>query len=257
MRERGQYDEDDQDQPGDEQQGPYEPTRSRSGTQQPRWGTEQPQWVQQPKQAPQSDRPGWQAPQSDRPGWQAPRAADKPKKSGAKVGYGCLTVVAAVVVVLIAVAVDSGGKSANAGSATPVTTTTTAASAGAAAGGNTAAAVPAGTVAAQPASQAPAVPDQVVFSCTGSAPDGLSITYGPEGTQDSGSSLPFKQALPLGSSAQYYSVTAQLQGAGQITCTTTVDSDGQSTTQIGSANGGYNIASAEVCSDFSGGWQQC
>jgi hypothetical protein len=76
-------------------------------------------------------------------------------------------------------------------------------------------------------------------------------------SSDVASSLPFTKTVPLDSNAQYYNVTAQLSGAGQVSCTTVVDWDGQSVTQSGQASGGYNLAAAEVCSDFSGGWQTC
>jgi hypothetical protein len=146
----------------------------------------------------------------------------------------------------------SGNSAAGAAASTAVAATTAA---------KAAAAAPATTktTAAAPAtSKAPAaVPQQVVFSCTGHAPDGIDITYGPEGTNDSASSLPFTVTVSLDNSALYYNVTAQLQGDGQVSCSTVVDWDGQSVRQSGSANGGYNLASAEVCSDFSGGWQTC
>ena len=107
----------------------------------------------------------------------------------------------------------------------------------------------------------PAVQD-VVFRCTGNAPRGIDITYGPEGSNYGASRLPFSRTLDLDANAQYYNVTAQLQGAGTVSCSTNVnwaDYSGsqQTVTQTGNASGGYNIASAEVCSDFSGGWQAC
>jgi hypothetical protein len=97
----------------------------------------------------------------------------------------------------------------------------------------------------------------VAYACTGSAPNGITITSGPEGTSDSALALPFHQSAPLAAAAEYATVTAQLQGAGHVTCTTTVTWAGQSVTRTASADGGYNLANAEVCSDFSGGWQDC
>jgi hypothetical protein len=67
--------------------------------------------------------------------------------------------------------------------------------------------------------------------------------------------------MPLSSSAEYYDVSAQLGGGGSITCSVTVhwNQGGRShaARKVGSASGGYNIASPEVCSDFTGGWQAC
>jgi hypothetical protein len=111
-------------------------------------------------------------------------------------------------------------------------------------------------------SSAPPVPQQVTYSCTGSAPDGVDITYGPNGSNHSASKLPFKHTEPLDTTALYYVTTAQLQGGGSVSCTTVVqtdDGDGTANqvTSSGSADGGYNIASAEVCGSFDGGWDKC
>jgi hypothetical protein len=220
---------------------PYGAPRSRSG--------EQPQYGQAPQFGGQPPYPG-QAPYGGQQPYQ-PVPPQPPKKKGGKIlGFGCLGVVA-IVIILIVVTVVSGSKSGNTAGGTPAATT---AAVKQAAPATSAAAA----TSAAPATTAAAVPQQVVFSCTGSAPDGVDITYGAEGTNDSASSLPFTKTVPLDSNAQYYNVTAQLSGAGQVSCKTVVDWDGGSpVTQSGSANGGYNIASAEVCSDFSGGWQTC
>jgi hypothetical protein len=101
-------------------------------------------------------------------------------------------------------------------------------------------------------------PDQVVFHCTGSTDgDGIDIMYGPEGSNFSASHLPFTKTMTLDDTAEYYSVTAQLQGGGHVTCTTTVTQDGDSTVKSAAASGGYNIAMAEVCSSFDGTWDPC
>jgi hypothetical protein len=63
--------------------------------------------------------------------------------------------------------------------------------------------------------------------------------------------------LGLNPNGEFYYVSAQLQGSGSVTCTTTVTWSGGSVTQTGSAVGGYNILNAEVCSNFSGGWEPC
>jgi hypothetical protein len=112
-----------------------------------------------------------------------------------------------------------------------------------------------------PASTAPAVPEQVTYSCTGSAPDGVDITYGPDGSDHSASRLPFTHTDPLSQGAQYYVTTAQLQGGGNVSCSTVVQTDNLDGTadqvrKDASADGGYNIATAQVCSSFTG-WDPC
>lgn len=102
----------------------------------------------------------------------------------------------------------------------------------------------------------------VTYSCTGQAGDGVDITYGAEGSDIGAHHLPFSATEPLNTKAQYFNITAQLQGNGAVTCSTVVNwTDGsgnaQSVTQSGTASGGYNLASAEVCGDFEGGWQTC
>lgn len=119
-----------------------------------------------------------------------------------------------------------------------------------------------GTVADSPTPSPSPVPQFVKYACTGSAPDGLDITYGPEGSNLGASSLPFSTTAAYDSGAQYYVTTAQLSGSGHVTCTTTVQTDnGDGTADVvvntGSASGGYNIASAQVCSSFTGGWEKC
>lgn len=115
--------------------------------------------------------------------------------------------------------------------------------------------VPPPTDATSPAATAP---DQVVFHCTGSTNgDGIDIMYGPEGSNYSASHLPFTKTMSLDDTAQYYSVTAQLQGGGHVTCTTSVTQDGDTTVKKATASGGYNIAMAEVCSSFDGTWEPC
>jgi hypothetical protein len=118
------------------------------------------------------------------------------------------------------------------------------------------------TGSAAPAPTAPVVREQVTYACTGHAPDGVDITYGPNGSNLGASSLPFSKTTGYDASAQYYVTTAQLSGSGQVTCTTTVQTDnGDGTAHVvqnsGTASGGYNIASAQVCSSFTGGWEKC
>jgi hypothetical protein len=115
--------------------------------------------------------------------------------------------------------------------------------------------------AAPSTSSAPAAPEQVTYACTGSAPDGVDITYGPSGSSHSTSKLPFNHTEGLTSGAQYYVTEAQLQGSGSVSCTTTVQTDNldgsaNDVANSGSADGGYNIASAQVCQSLDG-WDKC
>lgn len=207
----------------------------------------------EPNQQSHGQRPPFPAPVG-----QPFRPPTPPKKSSAPkiLGFGCLGLVALVVIIVVATALASSGKTGTGSVAAGAS-----ASAPAAAGSDAAAAPASATTpasAAAPASSAAPVAQTVAYSCTGSDPDGVNITYGPEGTNDSASSLPFSATQSLTGSAQYVNVTAQLQGDGQVSCTTTVTyGTGQTVTQTGNASGGYNIASAEVCSDFTGGWQAC
>lgn len=90
---------------------------------------------------------------------------------------------------------------------------------------------------------------QVEFIVTGDAPSGADITYGSDGSNYQGQ-LPMDETLTIDKKAMYYDVTAQLQGGGDITCTITIGDQ----TRTGHARGGYNICSAQLNSDFSGGW---
>lgn len=109
----------------------------------------------------------------------------------------------------------------------------------------------------------PPGPAQASFSCTGSAPEGVDITYGTDSSNLSGgNAVPWQASLSLPSTALYANVTAQLQGPdGTISCTSTVtwSQDGitQTVNKTGTASGDYNIASAEICSNYEGGWQAC
>jgi hypothetical protein len=103
----------------------------------------------------------------------------------------------------------------------------------------------------------PPPPDTVTYECSGNAPAGIDITYGASGSNVQATSLPFSHTDPLDPNAMYVVVTAQLQGSGQVTCTTTVTVFGAPLTQTATASGGYNIASAQICSTFSGGWDAC
>jgi hypothetical protein len=162
----------------------------------------------------------------------------------------------AVVIIVIIISVAAGGSKPKK-AASPPTSSTAAPTTSLTSPPTTAA--PTTTTAAPTTTTAPPVAQDAVFSCSGSAPDGINITYGGEGSDLSASNLPFQATVPLDTSDMYYSVTAQLQGSGSISCSTTVNWNGSPGTvaKTSSASGGYNIAMAEVCSDFEGGYQTC
>lgn len=125
----------------------------------------------------------------------------------------------------------------------------------------TTSAAPTTTTAAPTTTTAPAPvkaqTNVVIFSCTGNAP-GASFTYGSDSSTYQGpTSVPWSAKLPLNPSANSYDVSAQLNGAGSVACAVTVKWGSHSVSKTGSAAGGYNIAGAGVCSDFSGGWALC
>ncbi|MGW6741618.1 hypothetical protein ACWGDX_12980 [Streptomyces sp. NPDC055025] len=91
---------------------------------------------------------------------------------------------------------------------------------------------------------------QAVFKVWGSAPSGVDVTYGSDGTNLQGGRLPVTKTLEVKDDALYYQVTAQLQGGGDIHCSVTIDGE----TKTGQAQGGYNICSAQLNGDFLDGW---
>lgn len=97
----------------------------------------------------------------------------------------------------------------------------------------------------------------VTYSCSGSGD--VEITYGPEGSQLSATGLPFEHTDTITGAPLFVVVTAQLQGYGSVSCTTTVVPGGGAppVSQQGSAEDGYNIATAQVCAASDGGWQPC
>lgn len=105
---------------------------------------------------------------------------------------------------------------------------------------------------AQPAVnvKAPAKPpaaQTVTYVVTGSA---ANVTYGPTGTSLSGT-VPMAVTKPLGTPL-YYSITAQLQGGGSVSCKIEVDGKVISSS---TATGGYNLAMCEISPDpLSGQW---
>lgn len=183
---------------------------------------------QQRPSTPPPWQPGPQQPQYQPQAYYAPPPQQKPPRKSRKglafLGCGGL----GALVILIAVTAAAGGSSSS--SAPP------------------AAQQPAAP--AQPAAKAAAkasAAQTVTYVVTGSDAD---VTYGPAGTNLSGS-VPMSVSKPLGTPV-YYSIDAQLQGGGTVTCKIEVDGKAISTS---TASGGYNIASCEISQDpFSGNW---
>ena len=139
------------------------------------------------------------------------------------------------------------------------------ASAASAAASQSAAAI-ASQIAAQAAASAaatptPATPTKVEFVVSGSAPEGIDITYGPSGSNFAGPSTldgTARMSVPFDANADYYSMNAQLQGDGSITCKIVVTGPGDAplTASHGAASGSYNICTAQATSDDGGQtWQ--
>lgn len=203
------------------------------------------QYPQQPQQ------PGWngpQYPQQPQPGWGTP-PPQPPKKSnvGKILGFGCLGFVAVIVLIgAIGAIASSSGNSSNSSSNKAASPTKTATAPAGKAGGH-----------AKSAAPSKAAAKTVVFKVWGTAPagalGGLDIMYGSDsdtrkGTFKNGT---FEATLPLKKDALYYSLTAQLQGSGDVNCSVTVDGH----TKKGHASGGYNICDAQLSADLLGGWE--
>jgi hypothetical protein len=126
-----------------------------------------------------------------------------------------------------------------------------------AAGDSSATAVSAPSAASSP-SPAALSPSKIEFVVSGTAPDGIDITYGPAGSSFSGPSAlngTVTLSVPFNSSAEYYTMNAQLQGAGNITCKIVATGPGLSplTVSSGAASGGYNICDVQAAPDDSSG----
>ena len=90
---------------------------------------------------------------------------------------------------------------------------------------------------------------QVEFIVTGSAPNGVDITYGDDTSNQRTSGLPLDVTRPITKNVLYW-VMAQLQGGGRITCKVIIGK----TARAGHAIGGYNTCTAQSPSDLVGGW---
>jgi hypothetical protein len=92
----------------------------------------------------------------------------------------------------------------------------------------------------------PAAPETVTYIVSGSSAD---VTYGPAGSSLSGHS-PMKVTKKLGDPA-YYSISAQLNGSGHVSCKLEIDGEVVSHAE---ASGSYQIAMCEAV-NFGGEWQ--
>lgn len=102
---------------------------------------------------------------------------------------------------------------------------------------------------AHAAAVAPASAPTVTYIVTGTP--GAVVTYGPSGTNTAGH-VGMHVTQPLGS-AEYYAVTAQLQGLGSLTCEILVNGK---VVDRQTASGAYNIAGCEIVQDgLNGGWE--
>lgn len=192
----------------------------------------QPSFTPAPQQVPQPVPDPAPAPRSRaRKSW--------PRRHKVLTGTGALAVV-----IIAVVATNSGHK----------------ASPSAASGAVAVAASASAPSAPAPSSSGPAPATRIEFIVSGSAPDGIDITYGPSGSDLSGpSSLDgtAKMSVPFDASADYYALSAQLQGGGDITCkiVATGPGDAPLTVSSGAASGSYNICSAQATSGDGISWQ--
>jgi hypothetical protein len=92
----------------------------------------------------------------------------------------------------------------------------------------------------------PDAPETVTYIVSGSNAD---VTYGPAGSSLSGHS-PMKVTKKLGDPA-YYSISAQLNGSGHVSCKLEIDGEVVSHAE---ASGSYQIAMCEAV-NFGGEWQ--
>jgi hypothetical protein len=120
-----------------------------------------------------------------------------------------------------------------------------------------------------PAPPAPTVnpATKVTFIVTGWG--NPSVTYGTDsdnrdgggtlGQMGDGNGLPWKRTMTFSGDAQYYSIDAQLEGGGDISCKIVVTGPGDDPLIVshGHASGGYNICSAQAAPSDSTGtsWQ--
>ena len=153
--------------------------------------------------------------------------------------------IGALILLIIVIAVAAGGGGSKPPAATPSTPAAT---------------TPAATAIATP-SVNPAT--KVTFIVTGQG--NPSITYGSDsdnrdgggqlGQMGDGNALPWSRSLTFSGDALYYSISAQLEGGGDISCKIVVTGPGDEplTVASGHASGSYNICSAQAAPDNADG----
>jgi hypothetical protein len=158
-------------------------------------------------------------------------------RAGAKIGSGLL----GLVILGIIIGNSSSGSSGGSGGATPAPAGSSAASGSPEVSGSPA------VSGAPPSSSAPTT---ITYAVTGTQDD-AQVSYGPAGTNLSGS-VPMTVNATIGSTvAAYYAISAQLQGYGDVSCTISID--GQVISR-GTASGDYNIAQCEIGQNYQGAW---
>ena len=88
----------------------------------------------------------------------------------------------------------------------------------------------------------------VEFVVTGSAPNGVDITYGSDASNYQGR-FPMDVTKPIRKNVLYW-VMAELKGGGRITCKVIIGR----AVRAGHAIGGHNVCTAQSPSDLIGGW---
>ena len=99
---------------------------------------------------------------------------------------------------------------------------------------------------------------RVEFIVTGSAPNGVNVTYGDDTSNYQTKNLPLDVTRLTKENVVYW-VMAQLQGGGRITCRVVIRKPAQGhgvgeTARAGHAVGGYNACTAQSPGDPVGGW---
>lgn len=109
---------------------------------------------------------------------------------------------------------------------------------------------------ATPKPKATPEPNSVTFKVWGNdGGNGTDITYSSDTTNNqttsevaggSATAPAWTGSLAYGNNAEFYAVSAQMQGTGQLYCSVTVVYHGQTKTKQGSASGAYEICSAQL-----------
>ncbi|MFE2072933.1 hypothetical protein [Streptomyces misionensis] len=182
--------------------------------------------------------------------WGPPPPPPKKRGAGKIIGFGCLGIVGLFVVIGIIAALAGGGSSSDKSSSSADGSSNT---------GTKKDDKPAGsgkTDDTKNSGDSKSDKKTVVFKVWGTAPAGalgpLDITYGSDSDNRKGkfANGEFTATLPLSKDAMYYSVTAQLQGSGDIHCSVTIGDK----TKKGHASGGYNICQTQLNAGLLGGW---